>query len=365
LITLQLIDSATSNAVRTALDRIDAHGFYIFPSDAASDATTVAFSDKELDRMRILSPHILSVIPMHSERQLIRVGRHRARLMLRGDSDPHTAQALRYGRALTHDDIDTYARVCVLSDSAYLKLFPEGGNPTARTLRADDQRYTIVGVQSSGLNGLVPSLLNGDVRIPYTTFERTRIHNQPLLALRFVVDDTQNVARVESTVSSYLDTEKRKSGLYQFFDHAMLASTVNSICVALALSVSCISLISLLVAGIGIMNVMLISVAERLREIGVHKSVGASNVAIFMQFLSEAFLLSLIGCGLGCGVGLIVGNVLDRTLAVHLSGVTPQIAWTQSITVSGIVMTAITLLFGTYPAYYAMRRTPMEALRAR
>jgi hypothetical protein len=365
LITLQLIDSATTNAMRAALGGIDERGFFIFPNIAASDAAMAAFNDKEMQRMRMLSPHILSIIPLHSEKQLILAGRHRARLILRGDGDPHNDEGLRYGRSLTHDDIDTYARVCVLSYSAYRKLFPEGGDPIARTLRADDQRYTVVGVRSAGLSGLTPSILRVDVGVPYTTYERTRRHNQPLLALHIIVDDTQDVAQAESAVSAYFDKEKHQSGLYQFFDRATLASTINAVCVCLTLAVSCISSISLLVAGIGIMNVMLISVAERLREIGVRKSLGASDAAIFTQFLSEAFLLSLIGCALGCAAGLIVGTTLDQALSSHIADMPVKIAWKQSIAIAGLVMTAVTLFFGTYPAYYAMRRTPMEALRAR
>jgi putative ABC transport system permease protein len=365
LITLQLIDSATTNAVRKALDRVDERGFFIFPSTAEIDATSVAFSDKEVNRIRMLSPHILSVIPLHSENPAVRVGRHRARLILLGDSDSRISEAMRYGRDLTQDDIRTYARVCVLSDSAYRKLVPEGGNPIASKLRADDQRYSVVGVQSAGLNGLTPASLRGDVRIPYTTYERTRKRAQPLLTLRVIVDDTRYTARAEAAVSAYLDSEKRKTGLYQFFDRAMLASTVQAVSVALTLALSCISSISLLVAGIGIMNVMLISVAERLREIGVRKAVGASDAEIFMQFIGEAFLLSFIGCALGCAAGLLVGNAIERALAAHVTGMTAQIAWKQSIAVASLVMTAITLLFGIYPAYYAMRRTPMEALHAR
>lgn len=365
LISLQFIDSATTNAVRAVLGGIDEHGFFIFPSTVATDLTTVVFNDKEMKQMRMLSPHILSVIPMHSEKQLIQAGRHHARLVLRGDSETHETQALRYGRTLTHDDINTYARVCVLSDFAYRKLFPGRENPIARALRSNDQRYIVVGVEMPNLNSLTPALLHTDIRIPFTTYELTLKHNQPLFALRFIVDDTRDVAQAESAVSAYLDLEKHKSGLYQFFDRTMLTSTVNSVCVALAFSISCISSISLFVGGIGVMNVMLISVAERLREIGVRKSVGADNTAIFMQFFSEAFLLSFIGCGFGCAVGLIIGNALDLALAAHFVNFPPQTAWKQSIAVAGIVMTTITLIFGTYPAYYAMRRTPIEALRAR
>jgi putative ABC transport system permease protein len=347
---LQLIGTATMSGVRVALNGIDEQSFFIFPSAGSTDTTRTAFGKNELERMRTLSPNILSVIPLHSTKKLIRIGHQYARLILRGDND------LDKNTANTH--------VCVLSASAYHKLFPKGGKALGNTLHVGEQRYTIIGVRTSAMNSLTPTFLHGDILIPSTTYERTQGHDQPVFALRFIVDDTRKIAQTESAVTAYLDTAKRKAGRYQFFDRAALASTIDAVSVTLALSISLISSIALLVAGIGIMNVMLVSVAERIREIGVRKAIGANNTHIFMQFLSEAFLLSLIGCGIGCAGGLLIGHTLDHTVIASLTNTMPQTAWKSSLVITGGMMTAITLLFGTYPAYHAMRHTPMEALRA-
>jgi putative ABC transport system permease protein len=121
--------------------------------------------------------------------------------------------------------------------------------------------------------------------------------------------------------------------------------------------------VSLLVAGIGIMNIMLVSVTERTREIGVRKAIGATSFQVLAQFFIEALLLSLVGCGIGLVLGLLVGYLVDRFALVAISGVVPSIPWFQSVAIAVSFATIVTLVFGTYPAFRAARLDPIEALR--
>src|SRR5580692_9175587 len=104
-----------------------------------------------MSRMRALLPHIRSVVALRSESLMVRVGGRHARLAVRGDdgAGSEAAAPLRYGRALTREDVAANARVCVLSDAAYRKLFPAGGDPVGSTVRVDERRYTVVGANAA------------------------------------------------------------------------------------------------------------------------------------------------------------------------------------------------------------------------
>jgi ABC-type antimicrobial peptide transport system permease subunit len=150
---------------------------------------------------------------------------------------------------------------------------------------------------------------------------------------------------------------------YQTIDRKSISSFVDSIFGAVTLIVALIGAISLVVAGIGILNIMLVSVAERTREIGLRKAIGATRFQILMQFFIEALLLSTIGCLIGMLLGVLIGGLVNSLLLVKISGFVSPIPWLQSITVAVGFATLVTLVFGTYPAYRAARLDPIEALR--
>ena len=131
----------------------------------------------------------------------------------------------------------------------------------------------------------------------------------------------------------------------------------------MTLIVALIGAVSLVVAGIGIMNIMLVSVTERTREIGVRKAIGATSGQVLAQFFIEALLLSLVGCGIGLCIGLTIGWSVNTFALVRLSGVVAPIPWLQSVAIAVGFATIVTLLFGTYPAFRAARLNPIEALR--
>jgi putative ABC transport system permease protein len=111
------------------------------------------------------------------------------------------------------------------------------------------------------------------------------------------------------------------------------------------------------------LNIMLVSVAERTREIGLRKAIGATRFQILAQFFIEALLLSMIGCGVGLLLGLGLGWAVNSLFIIKLSGVVAPIPWLSSTLIATSFATVVTLLFGTYPAYRAARLDPIEALR--
>jgi putative ABC transport system permease protein len=118
-----------------------------------------------------------------------------------------------------------------------------------------------------------------------------------------------------------------------------------------------------LVAGIGIMNIMLVSVTERTREIGVRKAIGARRAQVLMQFLVEALVLSAAGCFLGLLLGVLLGAAANDAFISRISGVTAPVPWLEVLAIAAGFATIVTLLFGTLPAFRAARLDPIEALR--
>jgi putative ABC transport system permease protein len=178
-----------------------------------------------------------------------------------------------------------------------------------------------------------------------------------------MVQDGYALPDVERDTVAYFTALKKGRAEYQTFDRKSFSTAVDGIFGALTLVVALIGAVSLVVAGIGILNIMLVSVAERTREIGVRKAIGATRMQILAQFFIEALLLSAIGCGIGLVLGLGIGWAVNRFALVAISGVVAPIPWLRSVLIATGFATVVALGFGTYPAWRAASLDPIEALR--
>jgi ABC-type antimicrobial peptide transport system permease subunit len=364
VISIQILGKGMSGAVSGVLGSLNDRSFYVFPNARQADFLKASIKYGDIEKTKDLFQNVLVALPAGSVDRLMSVGHARARLALAADSDIAFATVpLVFGRNLTHADIATSAHVCVLTNKAYERLFPSGGDPVGASLRVGERRFVIVGVQGPPTQGIVPVSFGGDVSIPYTTYEQQYLRSRPLFAARFIVRDASALGDTERQVVAYFKSTKAGRAEYQTFDRKSFSSSVDGIFAALTLVVALIGAVSLVVAGIGIMNIMLVSVTERTREIGVRKAIGATSFAVLAQFFIEALLLSLVGCGIGLAVGVAVGGLVDRFALVAISGVVPALPWLQSIGIAVGFATLVTLVFGTYPAYRAARLDPIEALR--
>ena len=364
VIAIQILGKGLSGAVTGVLGSINDRSFYVFPNSRQSDVLKAAIKYKDLERTTALFPNIAAAIPAGSVQRLMSVGHHRARLELSADSDISFATVpLIYGRNISHDDVVSSAHVAVLTNNAYKRLFPGGDDPDGVSLRVAERRFVIIGTQGPPTQGILPVNFGGDVFIPYTTYQHEYLRTRPLIAARFLVHDPDQIAATETAIIKYFKNAKQGRAEYQTFDRKSFSSTVDGIFAVLTIVVALIGAVSLVVAGIGIMNIMLVSVTERTREIGVRKAIGATSAQVLAQFFIEALLLSLVGCGIGLIIGVALGGLVDRFALVAISGVVPSIPWVQSIAIAVGFATLVTLVFGTYPAYRAARLDPIEALR--
>jgi putative ABC transport system permease protein len=263
------------------------------------------------------------------------------------------------GLFITEHDLESLGKVAVLGPSVANDLFGQG-NPVGATVRIDKQTFKIIGVtKEKGGSGMT----NQDdmVYVPLTTAMKV-LYGQNYLSSISVEATSEDVMVQAQDEIGYLLLERHKlsdpaKADFRIMNQSDILSTASSITGTLTSLLSGIAAISLLVGGIGIMNIMLVTVTERTREVGLRKALGAKKKAIIYQFLTEAILLTVIGGLLGMILGIIISYVLSKIMGLPFTISFSSIS--LAIGVSGV----IGVVFGWYPAKKASDLEPIEALR--
>jgi len=365
VIAIQVLGSGMSGAVSGVLGVLNEQAFTIFPNFRQANFARATLRVSDIAKIKRSDANIVEVIPAGGTRELGRIGRKQARIILYPDAENRfITTPIRAGRSFDSADIAGHARVALLSAEGYNKLAKDGDDVVGRTVRVGAKRFTIIGVMGQPVTGILSQgLRTGDVAIPYTTFETLYIKTRPIFALRVYVANTAQMAPTEIAVIKALQRIHKGKFEYQTFDRATISKGIDGIFAAVTFIVALIGAVSLVVAGIGILNIMLVSVAERTREIGLRKAIGATRAQITWQFLIESLVLTSVGCGLGLFLGLLIGGLINRYALVALSGVTSGIPWLTSVLIATVFAVVVTLAFGTYPALRAASLDPIEALR--
>ena len=262
---------------------------------------------------------------------------------------------------ITEADIQVSAKVCVIGQTIVDNLFPGGQDPVGKVIRFNQVPFRVVGVlKAKGYNSM--GMDQDDIVLaPYTTVMK-RLLAQTYLEGIFVSalsEDMTDYATDEITTILRRNHKLQQDEEDDFTIRSQqeLSSMLNSTTDLMTTLLACIAGISLVVGGIGIMNIMYVSVTERTREIGLRMSVGARGIDILAQFLIEAILISitggLIGVVVGCGASLVVKNVAHWPIYIQ--------AW--SVFLSFAVCTVTGVFFGWYPAKKAAQLDPIEAIR--
>ncbi len=265
------------------------------------------------------------------------------------------------GRPLTILDEEQKTRVCLISSDLQKKLF-YGEDAVGQTLYLGGHSFTVVGILSTSTRDVMAQALgmgpNEKVIVPYTT--AMRLNNTAYIrSLEVFVED---ISRMEETIDSFEQELKAvfngHDDTYSVINMASLMDTLDTITGMMSTMLAGIAGISLLVGGIGIMNMMLVSVTERTTEIGLRKALGAEPGQIQLQFLIEAFILSLMGGVLGAVTGVLLSMLLSS-----LINTTFVINW-GAIALGVSFSAVVGLVFGWAPARKASRLNPIDALRA-
>ncbi len=266
---------------------------------------------------------------------------------------------LQQGRLLLDLDVESTRDVCVLGHSLATNVFPFG-SPVGERLKLNGINYTVVGVLEPRGGSLGGDQDNFAI-VPITTgLNRFGRWNRSLNILVQARDQASYDDTVEQTRGIMRVLRKVPPGKeddFEIFSNDSLIAQFNSFTMAVRLGVSVVSSIALLAAGIGIMNIMLVSVTERTREIGIRRAVGAKRRNIMTQFIMEAVVLCEVGGVMGVGCGILGGNATAYFL--KLSPVIP-VDW---IILGLLICSVVGIIFGTYPAYKAANLDPIESLR--
>ena len=266
---------------------------------------------------------------------------------------------LQQGRLLLDLDVESTRDVCVLGHSLATNVFPFG-SPVGERLKLNGINYTVVGVLEPRGGSLGGDQDNFAI-VPITTgLNRFGRWNRSLNILVQARDQASYDDTVEQTRGIMRVLRKVPPGKeddFEIFSNDSLIAQFNSFTMAVRLGVSVVSSIALLAAGIGIMNIMLVSVTERTREIGIRRAVGAKRRNIMTQFIMEAVVLCEVGGVMGVICGILGGNATAYFL--KLSPVIP-VDW---IILGLLICSVVGIIFGTYPAYKAANLDPIESLR--
>jgi putative ABC transport system permease protein len=262
------------------------------------------------------------------------------------------------GRAVLPQDLELSRKVVVLGDAVVKKLFARG-NPIGEEVKVDGDNYTVIGVlepQGSSLGG------NSDnyVAIPITTFMQAygklrSINIMIQTRSREEFDDAMEQARGILRVERKVDPGKEDD--FEIFSNDSVIKQFNDFTKYVKMGVGFISFIALIAAGVGIMNIMLVSVTERTREIGVRKAIGARKNNILVQFLIEAVILCELGGLIGILAGVLGGNIVAVLMSV------PAVIPYDWVIIGLLVCSFVGIVFGTYPAWKAANLDPIDSLR--
>ncbi len=383
VISMLAIGNGLSNAFQSDFKKLGVGVFYITPDYGSPDAEEtrqprLTAADAEAIVQPGVAPAVKSIAVEYAREAVVSAGKDRYSYLVRGVTPSYFVigdNKLGAGQYFTAEQDRERARVAVIGKDVAAALFGGSAGAIGRRITLDGISFDVIGVLTTEPNQAAPDFNSPAtiVYIPYQTGRARLFRNQ--LSARVDLDQITVQARSKDDITAAIAQvtpllRDRHRLTYQPNDFRIqnpeeLLATINATLIGLNAFLGTIAGIALLVGGIGIMNIMLVSVTQRTREIGLRKAVGARRWAILQQFLIESLVLCLAGCGLGIALGygisfagtFVIQQVfrLENGYAVITPG---------SILLATGVSAGIGLFFGFWPAWRAARLQPVQALRS-
>jgi putative ABC transport system permease protein len=372
VIAMLSIGNGVQNTITGSISSMGSNLLYISSGNQDADLTyveplTIGDADSLLDQFQ--APSVNNVAPIVNGNVTVTYGGNSKKTSLNGVTESYavvTNKELSEGNFIFADENLGRKSVAVIGTDVATELFGRTDGIVGETVRIDGQPFRIIGVLTSA-GGSAMGSQDNVIIVPLSTAQTRLVSNEnnSVSMIYVSVVDSKSVSKATEEVSQILRQRHRtKIGKDDFsiMSQAAIASTASTITGVLTLFLGGIAAISLLVGGIGIMNIMLVSVTERTREIGLRKALGARKKDILVQFLTESSFLSLLGGIIGILFGWLIAFAVGKIAVASGTPINPTVSWSSILLATGF-STAIGLFFGIYPANRAGGLEPVEALR--
>jgi putative ABC transport system permease protein len=353
MITVISVGDGGKKMVGGELEKFGVNRVWLFPNDIHGPNKMLVLSDVEMLQQ---VNGVNDVAPSAYEKAMLSNGTVAVTADIVGTTDAlFDIEQMTYieGRGLTAKDVEYSRRVVVLSEEARDMLFGDD-SAEGEKVSINGQSFKVVGVEDED-QSIYASFFSGKCYIPITTFS-------DMFSTRYV-DEISVTAQDTETLDDVIDTSisllltKYGDGSIKIINLTKELANAQNILDIFTVVVSAVAAISLLVGGIGIMNIMLVTVKERTREIGIRKALGAGEHHILGQFLTEALFYAILGGLLGVGVGMLLTDLAGDILGIESEVSMPAAG------LSVLFSATIGIIFGIVPAYKASKLDPVEALR--
>ncbi len=330
---------------------------------SGGNVTTLTYDDAEAIASSSLITTVESVSAEYSSRTQIVAGKNNTNTTVTGVL-PEYAEIrntiIYLGTFITQRNVDSLSKVAILGPVTATDLFGEGVNPVGQTIRINGQAFNVIGMtEEKGGSGFMSQ--DDIIYIPLTTAQKLLfgVDYVSSISVSAINEDVMTQAQEEigNLLLSRHKIKNPEQADFRIMSQEDILSTMTQVTDTFTTLLSGIAAISLVVGGIGIMNIMLVTVTERTREIGLRKALGAKGKVITTQFLIEAVMVTFIGGIIGTIIGISTSYFLSSAMGL------PFVFSIQSILLAFVVSAGVGILFGWYPAQKAAKLEPIDALR--
>lgn len=371
VIALISLGQASSQAIQSRIQSLGSNLLTVQPSGqrnggiqgAAGGGTTLTLADAQAIKTSSQITTVANVSPEYQGRSQVTTGNANTNTQIIGVTPAYAEirkTTMAQGNFITQNQVDSISKVAVLGPTVVADLFGEGANPIGQSIRINGQTLTVIGVTTSkGGTGFQ----NQDdiIWVPLTTAQKQLFGAENLSSIAVEAKSADVMVDAQNQVGYLLLARHKISDPedkdFSIFNQQDLLNTISATTGTFTTLLAGVAAISLLVGGIGIMNIMLVTVTERTREIGLRKALGAKKQTIVTQFLIESIILTFVGGIIGVGVGILASYLISYFTSA------PFVVSLNSIGLAFAVSAGIGILFGWYPARRAANLQPIEALR--
>ena len=372
VVSMLAVGQGAGSSITDSIETMGSNLLFVKVNDDATNPEPLTLADAEAIMESDGTPSVLAVAPTVTTNKDISFAGNSMSASITGLTPDYSSvrnEEVLVGRFISQDDIDTHATVVVIGADIVSELFDSTTEALGNKLRIGNNLYQVVGVLESK-GGTAMGSSDNQVYVPISTAQsrlitRSSAHEEvSLISVSAINSEAMNDAMNEITniLSNRHHITGDEENDFEVFSQEAFTEAAASITGVLTVFLGGIAAISLLVGGIGIMNIMLVSVIERTKEIGLRKAVGARDYDIMMQFMVESLIIGLFGGILGVLLGWGISSAISQVAIMGGTALNAKLS-IDSILLAVTFSVSVGLVFGIYPARRAAKLEPVEALR--